>query len=104
MNQRTYTSVKYRDLIQFEPIESVVQLRDADEAAADRQLVSTYVISDEMAERLLKKTDDFDELMEKRAESLHKKKETNQSEIREVPAPTSDLSRTIAKEGLPYAA
>lgn len=44
--------MKYGDLIQFEPIESVVQLRDADEAAAARQLVSTYVISDEMAEKL----------------------------------------------------
>lgn len=45
--------MKYGDLIQFEPIESVVQLRDADEAAAARQLVQTYVISDEMAERLI---------------------------------------------------
>ncbi|MGB9713297.1 MAG: DUF6079 family protein, partial [Dissulfurimicrobium hydrothermale] len=45
--------MKYRDLIQFEPIESVVQLRDADEAAAARQLVQTYVISGEMAERLI---------------------------------------------------
>jgi len=44
--------MKYGDLIQFEPIESVVQLRDADEAAAARQLVETYVISDEMAEKL----------------------------------------------------
>ena len=44
--------MKYGDLIQFEPIESVVQLRDADEAAAARQLVDTYVISDEMAEKL----------------------------------------------------
>jgi len=43
----------YQDLIQFEPIESVVQLRDADEAASARTLVSTYVISDEMAERLI---------------------------------------------------
>ena len=31
--------MKYGDLIQFEPIESVVQLRNADEAAAARQLV-----------------------------------------------------------------
>jgi len=62
--------MRYGDLIQFEPIESVVQLRDADEAAAARQLVSTYVISDEMAEKLLKKTDDFDALIEKCAESL----------------------------------
>jgi len=44
--------MKYGDLIQFEPIESVVQLRDADKAAAARQLVETYVISDEMAEKL----------------------------------------------------
>jgi len=45
--------MKYGDLIQFEPIESVVQLRDADEAAAARQLVQTYVISSEMAEKLI---------------------------------------------------
>jgi len=45
--------MKYGDLIQFEPIESVVQLRDADEAAAARQLVQTYVISSEMAEKLV---------------------------------------------------
>ena len=44
--------MKYGDLIQFKPIESVVQLRDADEAAAARQLVETYVISEEMAEKL----------------------------------------------------
>jgi hypothetical protein len=44
--------MRYGDLIQFEPIESVIQLREADEAAAARQLVSTYVISEEMAERL----------------------------------------------------
>jgi hypothetical protein len=31
--------MKYKDLIQFEPIETVVQLRDANEAAAARQLV-----------------------------------------------------------------
>jgi len=44
--------MKYGDLIQFEPIESVVQLRDADETNAARQLVGTYVISTEMAEKL----------------------------------------------------
>ena len=44
--------MRYSDLIQFEPIESVVQLRDADDVAAARQLVETYVISDEMAEKL----------------------------------------------------
>ncbi|HBP90844.1 MAG TPA: ATPase [Nitrospiraceae bacterium] len=45
--------MKYGDLIQFEPIESVVQLREADEAAAARKLVQTYVISEEMAEKLV---------------------------------------------------
>ena len=44
--------MKYGDLIQFEPIESVVQLRDADEANMARQLVETYVISEEMAGKL----------------------------------------------------
>ena len=44
--------MKYKELIQFDPIESVVQLRDADKSDAARQLVSTYVISEEMAERL----------------------------------------------------
>lgn len=44
--------MKYGDLIQFDPIESVVQLRDADKTSAARQLVNTYVISEEMAERL----------------------------------------------------
>lgn len=44
--------MRYRDLIQFDPIETVVQLRNADQEAAARELVSTYVISDEMAERL----------------------------------------------------
>lgn len=45
--------MKYGELIQFDPIESVVQLRDADHASAAQQLVSTYVISDEMADRLI---------------------------------------------------
>ena len=45
--------MKYGELVQFEPIESVVQLRDADQATAARQLVETYVISEEMAEKLV---------------------------------------------------
>ncbi len=44
--------MKYGDLIQFEPLETVVQLRDADRETAARQLVATYVVSDEMVERL----------------------------------------------------
>ena len=42
----------YRDLIQFEPIETVVQLRDAEHESAAHRLVATYVVSDEMAEKL----------------------------------------------------
>ncbi|MFZ5899637.1 MAG: DUF6079 family protein [Bacillota bacterium] len=45
--------MKYGDLIQFDPIESVVQLRDADQADAARRLIRTYVISGEMAEKLV---------------------------------------------------
>jgi hypothetical protein len=44
--------MKYKELIQFDPIETVIQLRAADNIDAARQLVSTYVISEEMAERL----------------------------------------------------
>src|SRR2546428_8961039 len=50
-NTEAYT-MQYGDLIQFEPIETVVQLRAADDAVAASQLVSTYVISAEMGERL----------------------------------------------------
>ncbi|WP_416208833.1 DUF6079 family protein [Chloroflexus sp.] len=45
--------MRYGDVIQFEPIESVVQLRDADHTDAARRLVQRYVISEEMAERLI---------------------------------------------------
>ena len=44
--------MKYGELIQFDPIETVVQLRDADQSSAAKQLIHTYVISEEMAERL----------------------------------------------------
>ena len=37
--------MKYGDLIQFDPIESVVQLRDADKSSAAHTLVSTYAVS-----------------------------------------------------------
>ena len=46
--------MKYGDLIQFDPIETVVQLRDADKTSAVKNLVRTYVVSDAMAERLSK--------------------------------------------------
>ena len=44
--------MKYSELIQFDPIETVVQLRDANKSSAAQRLVSTYVISEEMADRL----------------------------------------------------
>ncbi len=44
--------MKYSELVAFEPIETVVQLRDADKKESAQQLVSTYVISEEMAEKL----------------------------------------------------
>jgi len=44
--------MKYSDIIEFEPIESVVQLRDADGEASARQLVESFVISERMAEQL----------------------------------------------------
>ena len=47
-------SMRYGDLIQFEPIESVIQLLDADRPNEAKKLVSTYVISDDMAERIAK--------------------------------------------------
>ena len=42
----------YGDLITFDAIESVVQLRHADDEDAARHLVETFVVSEEMAERL----------------------------------------------------
>lgn len=44
--------MRYGDLIHFEPIESVIQLREADAEAEARRLVETFVISDRMAEQL----------------------------------------------------
>jgi len=42
--------MKYRELVQFEPILSVVQLREADDRAKAQQLVKTSVLSDRMAD------------------------------------------------------
>lgn len=44
--------MKYADLIQFDPIESIVQLREADRAASARRLVESFVISNRMGEQL----------------------------------------------------
>ena len=44
--------MKYRDLVQFDPIASVIQLRDAGAETEARRLVETYVISDRMADQI----------------------------------------------------
>ena len=44
--------MNYADLVQFEPIESVIELRTADAAQEARRLVETFVISERMAEQL----------------------------------------------------
>ena len=46
--------MRYSDLIQFEPIESVIQLLDANRPDEAKKLVATYVMSDDMAERIAK--------------------------------------------------
>lgn len=45
--------MKYGELIHFEPIESVIQIRQADAEAHARDLVRTFVVSDRMAEQLV---------------------------------------------------
>ena len=43
----------YRDLVQFTPIDSIIQLRDAEKEPAAKSLVQTYVISEAMANKLV---------------------------------------------------
>lgn len=45
--------MRYRDLIEFDPIETVIQLTEADAEDKARSLVSTYVISERMADQLV---------------------------------------------------
>jgi len=52
MHNKGDNPMRYGDLIQFEPIESVIQLLDANRPDEGQRLVSTYVISDDMAERI----------------------------------------------------
>ncbi len=44
--------MKYGDLIQFEPIESTIELRHADDDSRAQGFVKTYVISEDMSQRL----------------------------------------------------
>jgi hypothetical protein len=45
--------MQYAELLQFEYLESVIEIRDANQADKAQQFVSTYVISKEMAFRLI---------------------------------------------------
>lgn len=44
--------MKYSELISFKPIESTIQLLEADDASKAHELVETYVMSDSMADIL----------------------------------------------------
>ena len=44
--------LRYSELINFEPVESVVQLKDANDTRRAEQLLSTYVISENMANKI----------------------------------------------------
>ena len=44
--------LRYSELINFEPVESVVQLKDANDARRAEQLLSTYVISENMGNKI----------------------------------------------------
>ena len=44
--------MKYSELISFKPIESTIQLLDANQELKARELVETYVMSDTMADQL----------------------------------------------------
>ncbi|MFQ6039823.1 MAG: DUF6079 family protein, partial [Candidatus Poribacteria bacterium] len=40
-------SMKYRDLVQFEPIRTVIQIQEAEQLDRARELVRTFVISEQ---------------------------------------------------------
>lgn len=44
--------MKYADLVHFEPVETIIQIRQAGEKQKARELVESYVISDRMAEQI----------------------------------------------------
>ncbi|MEQ7200805.1 DUF6079 family protein [Enterococcus avium] len=44
--------MKYKDLVNFEPIDSVIQLTDANDETKAMQLLDTFVISDRMADTI----------------------------------------------------
>ena len=44
--------MKYSDLISFNPIESIIQLTSANDLDEEAKLVKSYVMSDDMAEKI----------------------------------------------------
>lgn len=50
---REEKALKYGDLVQFDPIETVVQVVEANDYNEAQRLVKTFVISDRMADKLL---------------------------------------------------
>jgi hypothetical protein len=52
VSRRKVVTVRYGDVVQFDPITTVIQLQEADEEQEARHLVETYVISDHIAEQL----------------------------------------------------
>src|SRR6056297_115321 len=46
--------MQYKELIQFEPIDSIIELQEANDTDIAKQLVQTFVLSEDMAEKLVK--------------------------------------------------
>ncbi|HEX9441857.1 MAG TPA: DUF6079 family protein, partial [Roseiflexaceae bacterium] len=89
----------YRDLIQFEPITSVVQLVDADEADIARQLVASYVISRRMADvitTLVIPQLQFDELRDNRGLLIVGNYGTGKSHLMAVLSTIAERADTVA--------
>jgi hypothetical protein len=45
--------MQYEELIQFEPIDSIIELQEANDADIAKQLVQTFVLPEDMAEKLV---------------------------------------------------
>jgi len=46
----------YRDLVQFTPIETIIQLKGSEDENTAKNLVKTYMISENMATKLVERT------------------------------------------------
>lgn len=51
-NKGGKAAAKYGELINFDPIDTVIQIRDADDSAKAVRLIETYVTSDDMAQMI----------------------------------------------------